>query len=52
MPVKIWLPWKRQIARTNVCHAKLLPDNNLKQTLPNLVTFPKIYLATIWRDIC
>ena len=26
MSVKIRLPWKRQIAWTKICHAKLLPD--------------------------
>ena len=26
MPVKIWLPWKRQVTWTVTCHIKLLPD--------------------------
>ena len=26
MPVKIRLPWKRQIAWTKTCHTKFLPD--------------------------
>ena len=25
MPVKIWLPWKRQVTWTVTCHIKLLP---------------------------
>ena len=27
MPVKIWLPWKRQVTRTVTCHIKWFPDN-------------------------
>ena len=28
MPVKIRLPWKRQIAFTKICHTKLLADKS------------------------
>ena len=27
MPVKIRLPWKRQVTWTVTCHMKLFPDN-------------------------
>ena len=32
MPLKIWLPWKRQVTWTVTCHIKLLPDNFLKKS--------------------
>ena len=41
MPVKIRLPWKRQIAWTKSCHTKLLPDKFL-QILLSLVAFASI----------
>ena len=41
MPVKIRLPWKRQIAWTKMCHTKLLPDKLYKKSL-SLVAFASI----------
>ena len=41
MPVKIWLPWKRQVTWTVTCHIKLLPDKFWKKS-PSLVAFALI----------
>ena len=41
MPVKIWLPWKRQVTWTVTCHIKLLPDKFWKKS-PSLVAFASI----------
>ena len=41
MPVKIWLPWKRQVMWTVTCHIKLLPENFWKKS-PSLVAFALI----------
>ena len=41
MPVKIWLPWKRQIAWAKTCHTKLLPDN-FEEKSPSLEAFASI----------
>ena len=38
MPVKTWLPWKRQVTWTVTCHIKLLPDKVWKKS-PRLVAF-------------
>ena len=32
MPVKIWLPWKRQVTRAVPSHIKLLPDKLWKKS--------------------
>ena len=41
MPVKIWLPWKRQVTWTVKCHIKLLPHKFWKKP-PSLVVFALI----------
>ena len=41
MHVKIWLPWKRQIAWAKTCHTKLLPDKFWEKS-PRLVAFASI----------
>ena len=41
MPVKIWLPWKRQVTWTVTCQIKLLPDKFWKKS-PSLVAFALI----------
>ena len=41
MPVKIWLPWKRQVTWAVTCHIKVLPDKFWKKSL-SLVAFGRI----------
>ena len=41
MPVKIWLPWKRQVTWTVTCHIKFFPDN-FKKKSPSLIEFALI----------
>ena len=41
MPVKIWLPWKRQVTWTVTCQIKLLPDKFWKKS-PSLIAFALI----------
>ena len=41
LPVKIWLPWKRQVTWAVTCYIKLLPNKFWKK-LPSLVAFALI----------
>ena len=41
MPVKVRLPWKRQIPGTKKCHAKML-SNKFKEKSQSLVVFALI----------
>ena len=42
MPVKMWLPWKRQVTWAVAFHIKLLPDKFWKKS-PSLVAVALIF---------